>query len=67
MQDVIDLVNSFPLWEQALLLKRVLPTSQQDESLPTSQQQDESLPTSQQQDESLPMQPPQMAPELLAN
>jgi hypothetical protein len=54
MQDVIDLVNSFPLWEQALLLKSVLPTSQQ---------QDESLPVVQQQ----PMQPPQMAPELLAN
>jgi hypothetical protein len=56
MQDVIDLVNSFPLWEQALLLKK-------DESLPIVQQQDESLPIVQQE----PMQPPQMVPELLAN
>lgn len=57
MQDVIDLVNSFPLWEQALLLKK-------DESLPLVHQEE---PVSQQQDESLPMQPLQMVPELLAN
>lgn len=53
MQDVIDLVNSFPLWEQALLLKKGLQPMIQ---MPMVHQ-----------DESLLMQPPQMAPELLAN
>ena len=57
MQDVIDLVNALPLWEQALLFKVPVSTSRQ-QGQQQDQQQDESLPTDQQQQEQTAPEPP---------
>lgn len=49
MQDVIDLVNALPLWEQALLFKVAPPVLPPLPASPPSGEQDESLPPTEEQ------------------